>query len=159
MRTTMPLQEQATEDREANQEFTDNKFSDTASKAKEPDPFMDWLELETKKGDPINFDQIPAFNVRFAELIRKTTRRSYVAFTDLLQTDAFIFSYVKFVERLGGDPTHIFNIFGMNLIKKHKVDFLNSWMLAQYLRIYPMINKTEGVDLEFFDLNLFQIDE
>ena len=117
------------------------------------------VQTGNQRNDPINFDKIPAINVRFAELIRKTTRRSYVAFTDLLQTDAFIFSYVKFVERLGGDPTHIFNIFGMNLIKKHKVDFLNSWMLAQYLRIYPMINKTEGVDLEFFDLNLFQIDE
>ena len=137
----MPSEEQhATEDKEAAQ------FSDAASEAKESNPFMDWHELETK-GNRINFDQIPAFNVRFAELIRKTTRCSAV-FTDLLRTGALIFSYEKFVNRLGGTPASIFNIFRMRLIKIRHVNFLNLWMLAQYPRLHPVINTTEqGVDL------------
>ena len=74
----MSSEEQATEDKkEAEQEFNGNKFSDTASEAEEPDPFMDWLELETKR-NPIDLDQIPAFSVRFTELIRKTKQKVWI---------------------------------------------------------------------------------
>ena len=92
--------EEEPEDKEAEQAFLA-----PANKAKEEhDPFMKWFEQETK-GNPIDFDTIPASDVRFSELIRKTIRCS-VAFTDILRTEGYIYSYENFVERMP-----IFSIF------------------------------------------------
>ena len=98
--------------------------------------------------------------MQFAELIRKCTGSSVVAFTNILQTEAYIYSYKKIVDRMGGTPAAIFDIFGITLIEEFQMHFQNSWMLvAQYLRIHTMINKNktqvDGRDLDLFDTNLF----
>jgi len=150
---TKSSEEGAYEDTDAEQEFL------VTADNEDDEPFLKWLEQETKDG-VIDFDTIPEFNVQFAELIRKTTRSS-VAFTDILRTEAYIYSYEKFVDRMGGTPAAIFDIFGMTMIEQFQSHFQNAWMLAQYLRTHTMINKNKiqasdvGGDLEYFDMDLF----
>ena len=92
----MSSEEQANGDKDAEQQFlvtADNEAEDN-------EHFMKWLEQETKYS-VIDFDTIPALNAQFAKLIRKTTRSS-VAFTNILRTEAYIYSYEQFVDRIGG---------------------------------------------------------
>jgi hypothetical protein len=119
------------EDKEAEQLQAEKEAEPTKNDDAEPSEeidFMKWFE-ETEEGNILDFDNIPAFNVPFAELIRTATK-SPKEFTEVLRTEAHIYSYDKFVARLGGTPAHIFNAFGLTLIKKYHLPFLYSWMLA-----------------------------
>ena len=121
------------------------------------DPFIAWFAQETS-GNPVDFENLPEFNDEFAKLVEKTTRCP-VEFTALLRREAYIYSYEKFVTRLGGEATYIFDVFGITIVKKYQVSFLNSWILAQYLRKHPLVHPgdpTVNVG-PFFDITMFDL--
>ena len=129
----------------------------TATKGDEEEPpaesLKDWLKdfEESTGGNMVDLNRVPSFNLPLANLIREATR-SPIEFTEILCTEAHIHSCEKFVSCLGGAPTHIFEVFGAPLIDKHPLSFLRSWMLAQHLRLHPLIDEKEG---DVFDLSLF----
>ena len=144
----MSSEEQNSEDKETEQPV------DTEIEGENPtedvDRFMTWSAEETDGFNPVDIDSIPEFNVAFAKLVRTATRSS-LAFTEILRTEAYIYSYEKFVSRLGGTPVHIFDVFGIKLVKKFEASFFNAWMFAEYLRAHPLIHDDSGL----FDLDLF----
>ena len=106
-----------------------------------------WLE-ETDLNDIVDMEDIPAFNGPFAALVKDTIKCND-AFMELLRVEGHIFSYEKFMATMGGSPTFLFSVFGVPLIEKHRIYFLNAWMFASYLREAPM---TDAAGLFVMDL-------
>ena len=152
-----PLEDEEIEqpNAEAEEDQDDEEEPDLA------DPFIAWFAQETS-GNPVDFENLPEFNAEFAKLVEKTTFCP-VEFTLLLRKEAYIsYSYEKFVTRLGGEATYIFDVFGITIIKKCQVSFLNAWILAQYyLRKNPLIHPGDPtVDVApFFDITMFDIQQ
>jgi hypothetical protein len=144
------LHEQTLEDKavDAPREAVDVSATNKSGEAEPPEDeedmaFMTWFE-ETTKGntedeedmdfiDIVDFDSIPSFNVPFADLISQVTR-SPIEFTEMLRTEALIYSYEKFVSRLGDTPSYIFGVFGITLIEKYPLPF--TYILGCSLNIY-----------------------
>jgi hypothetical protein len=95
------------------------------------DEYKLWMQ-EADLNNIVNIDDIPAFNEPFGKLIKGVIKCND-AFMDLLRVEGHIFSYEKFVATIGGEPTYIFSVFGVLLIEKQRMFFLNAWMFASYL--------------------------
>jgi hypothetical protein len=107
---------------------------------------------EAKLDNLLDFNELPAFDEPFARLVKETIKCT----DDLMETlrnEGHMFSYENFVATLGGEPGHIFSIFGVKLVEKHRMGFLNAWMMASFLRQTPMIYSQD--DEGFFDMDLF----
>jgi hypothetical protein len=112
------------------------------------DEYELWME-EADLNNIVSIEDIPPFNEPFGKLIKEVIKCND-AFMEILRVEGHIFSYEKFVSTMGGGPTYIFSVFGVPLIEKHRMFFLNAWMFASYLREKPMTNK-DG----YFDMDLF----